>query len=60
MGSAVELPGIRWSIDDELMVEFLYRDRGPGRLIVYEIALLDVIKRQLRSRHITIEHKERW
>jgi hypothetical protein len=55
MASAVELPSVRWSIDGNLMVEFLPSDRGPARLVVHEIALLSVFRKRLRSRHLTIE-----
>jgi len=60
MESAVELPGITWSIEGDVMVEFLPGDRGPGRLIVHEIAILSLVKKQLRSRHLTIEYRDRW
>jgi hypothetical protein len=39
------------------MVEDLHDDHGPGRLIVHELALLAVIKKQLRSRHVTIVYR---
>ena len=55
--SAVELPGVIWSIEGDVMVEYLHDDDGPGRLIVHEPALLAVIKKQLRSRHVTIEYR---
>ena len=35
--SAVEVPGVTWTIDGEVMVEFLPGDSGPGRLVVREI-----------------------
>ena len=54
--SAVEVPGVTWSIDGEVMVEFLPDEHGPGRLIVREIALLSSLKKQLRSRHVRIEY----
>jgi hypothetical protein len=57
MESAVELPGVTWSIEGDVMVEFLHNDEGPGRLIVHEFALLAVIKKQLRSRHVSIEYR---
>ena len=55
--SAVEVPGVIWSIDGEVMVEFLPAESGPGRLVVREIALLSSVKRQLRSRHVRIEYR---
>jgi hypothetical protein len=56
MQSSVQLPGITWSIDGDLMVEFLYEDTGPSRLVIHEIALLRPLRKQLRSKHVTIEH----
>ena len=55
--SAVEVPGVTWTIDGEVMVEFLPDEHGPGRLIVREIALLSSVKKQLRSRHVRIEYR---
>jgi hypothetical protein len=55
--SAVELPCVTWSIDGEVMVEFLPADDGPGQLLVREIALLAAVKKQLRSRHVRIEYR---
>jgi hypothetical protein len=55
--SAVELPGVTWSIDGDVMVEFFPDDRGPGRLIVREIALTRLLRKRLRSRHVTIEYR---
>ena len=56
MASAVELPGVTWSIEGEVMVEFLYDDSGPSRVVVHELALLDVVKKRLRSRHVSVEY----
>lgn len=55
--SAVEVPGVTWTIDGEVMVEFLPGERGPGRLIVREIALMSSVKKQLRSRHVRVEYR---
>jgi len=55
--SAVQVPGISWSIDGDVMVEFLYEDTGPSRLIIREIALRKPLRKQLRSKHVTIEHR---
>ena len=55
--SAVEVPGVTWTIDGEVMVEFLPGDSGPGRLVVHEIALVSSVKKQLRSRHVRIEYR---
>ena len=55
--SAVEVSGVTWTIDGEVMVEFLPGDSGPGRLVVREIALLSSVKKQVRSRHVRIEYR---
>ena len=55
LASAVEVAGVRWSIEDEVVVEFLPTDGGPDRLVVYELALVAPIKKQLRTRHVSIE-----
>jgi hypothetical protein len=60
MESAVQVPGVTWSIDGDVMVEFLASDRGPGRLVVHEIALLTDLRKRLRSRHVLIEHGSAW
>jgi hypothetical protein len=60
MESAVDLPGVIWTIEGDVMVEYLYNDAGPGRLVVHELALLEEIRGNLRSRHVTIEYRERW
>jgi len=59
MESAIDVPGITWSIGGDVMVEYLYNDRGPSRVLVHELALFDEIKRNLRSRHVTIERRSR-
>ena len=42
------LPGIVWSIDGELVVEFVYRDSVPDQLLVHDIALLHTLKRRFQ------------
>ena len=56
MESAVQLPGVTWSIEDEVMAELLVEERGPHRLVVHEIALLKPLRQALRTRHVTIEY----
>ena len=50
------LPGIAWSIDGELVVEFVYRKTGRDQLLVHDVALLDVLKKRLRTRHVDVAH----
>jgi hypothetical protein len=54
--SAVDLPGVTWTVEGEVIVELLYADRGPSRLLVHEIALVRPLRKLLRSRHLTVEY----
>jgi hypothetical protein len=53
--SAVELPGVVWSIDGDVMVELLVVDGARPRVVVHEIALMKPVKRALRTRHLDVE-----
>ena len=53
--SAVELPGVIWSIDGDVMVELLVVDGERPRVVVHEIALLKPLRRVLRTRHLSVE-----
>ena len=55
----MDLPGVTWSIEGEVMVEYLYSATGPGCLVVRELALLDEIRSKLRTGHVTIEYRSR-
>ena len=55
MTSAVELPGVIWSLDGDVMVELLVVDGERPRVVVHEIALLKPIKQRLRTRHVRVE-----
>jgi hypothetical protein len=50
------LPGIAWSIDGVTLVQFVHRQSGPDQLFVYDIALLDEVKRRFRTRHIDVAY----
>jgi hypothetical protein len=52
------LPGVAWSIDGDLVVEYLYRESERDRILVHDIALLDVLKKRLRTRHVEIAYAE--
>jgi hypothetical protein len=54
--SAVQLPGVRWTLEGDVMVELLYDEGRPSRLVVHEIALLQPLRKALRTRHVTVEH----
>jgi hypothetical protein len=49
-------PGIAWSIDGELVVEFVHRRSGRDQLLVHDIALLDGLRRRIRTRHVEVAH----
>ena len=50
------LPGMAWSIDRDLVVEFVHRESVPDQLLVHEFALLDVLKRRFRTRHVHVAY----
>ncbi len=50
------LPGVAWSIDGDLVVEFVHRASGRDQLLVHDIALLDVLRKRLRTRHVDVTH----
>jgi hypothetical protein len=54
--SAVRFRGVTWTIEGDVVIEFIPEDAGPGRLNVYEFALLRPVKQALRSRHIVINY----
>lgn len=49
-------PGVEWSIDHEVVVEFRYVDAGPSRVLVRDISLLAPLPKALRSRHVLVQH----
>jgi hypothetical protein len=50
------VPGIAWSVDGKLLVEFLHRESGPDELLIHEVALLDVLERRFRTRHVRVAY----
>jgi hypothetical protein len=48
--------GVVWTIDGDIVVEYLHGDTGPGRLVVREISLLAPLRRAVRTRHVTISY----
>jgi hypothetical protein len=54
--STAEQPRVTWSIDGDIIAEFIPEERGPDQLIVRDVSVLDVLRRRLRSRHVTIEY----
>jgi hypothetical protein len=50
------LPGISWSIDGELVVEFRHHQSEPDQLLVHDVALLDVLRKRFRTRHVEVAH----
>ena len=56
--SAVQLPGVTWTIDGDVVVEFLPSDdRTAHRMLVYEIGLVRPLRKAIRTRHIEIEYR---
>ena len=56
LASAVDLPGVTWTIEGDVVVELLYAEHGPSRLLVHDIGLLRPVRRAIRSRHVTVAH----
>jgi hypothetical protein len=52
------LPGITWSIDGELVVEFVHRTSGADQVVVHDLSLLDTLRKRLRSRHVEVGYAE--
>jgi hypothetical protein len=50
---------VTWSSDNAVLVELTSRDRQSARVVVCEIGLLQPIRKQLRSRRVTIEYESR-
>ena len=47
--SAVLVAGVTWSVDGDVFVELILDERGPSRLLVYEVGLLRPIRKALRT-----------
>lgn len=45
---------VMWRIDGEAVVEFRFSDDGPSALVVYELSLVDLLKRRVRTRHVVV------
>ena len=52
------LPGVAWSIDGSLAVEFVHRSGGRDQLLVHDVALLDSLKKRIRTRHVEVAYVE--
>jgi hypothetical protein len=50
---------IRWSIEDEVMVELVHGAAGREQVLVHEIGLLATLRKQLRSRRVSVEYVEK-
>jgi len=50
------LPGIAWSIDGDLVVEFVHQASDRDDVFVHEVALFDALKRRLRTRHLRVSY----
>ena len=50
---------IRWIIDEELMVELVHGSAGREQVLVHEIGLLSTVRKELRSRRVSVEYVEK-
>jgi hypothetical protein len=51
--------GVTWSIDGDVVVCFTPSQHGRSVVTVHEIALLQPLRKQLRSRHLAVEYRPR-
>ena len=52
------LPGIVWTIDEALIVEFVYRKGERDQVLVHDVAVLDALRKRLRTRHVEVAYAE--
>ena len=50
------LPGISWSIDDEVVVEYVHRPARRDQVLVHDVALLEALRKRLRSGHVEVAY----
>jgi len=48
-----------WIIEDDLMVEVLHGEGGREQVLVHEIGLLSELRKQLRSRRVSVAYVEK-
>jgi hypothetical protein len=51
--------GVTWSIDGEVVVCFTPKQQGRSVVTIHEIALLQPLRKQLRSRHLAVAYRPR-
>jgi len=49
-------PIVVWSIDNAPIVEFEYHESGASDIRVYDISLVALLRKRLRSKRVHIEH----
>jgi len=47
---------VRWTIDDELVLELRVAVRGAAELVVHDFSLIDPLRKALRTRHVRIRY----
>jgi hypothetical protein len=47
---------VRWTIDNELVLELRVAERGPSELVVHDFSLIDPLQRVVRTRHVRIRY----
>jgi hypothetical protein len=47
---------VRWTIDNELVLELRVAERGPAELVVHDFSLIDALRSHLRTRHVRIRY----
>jgi hypothetical protein len=49
---------VRWTIDNELVLELRVAPHGPALLIVHDFSLIEPLRKALRTRHVQIRHAD--
>ena len=49
-------PSVRWTIDNEVVLELCVAVSGPAELVVHDFSLIDPLRRAVRTRHVRIRY----
>lgn len=49
-------PDVRWTIDNELVLELRVAPRGAAELVVHDYSLIGPLRKALRTRHVRIRY----
>jgi hypothetical protein len=49
-------PSVRWTIDNEVVLELRVAVSGPAELVVHDFSLIDPLRGAVRTRHVRIRY----